>query len=80
MSTNFKINGTILAAWVSIFATAAYVVWTTSAKANDIEVAKREIMQLQESDKAQSAILNRLDERTVMILDTLKSFVRGSTK
>lgn len=72
MSSIFKVNTAWLTVILSSLGSAAYVVWVTSAKASDIEVAKREILSLQESDKQQSAVLNRLDERSLMILDSLR--------
>lgn len=72
MSNVFKVNTAWLTVILSSLGSAVYVVWMTSAKASDIEVAKREIQALQVSDTQQSAVLNRLDERTLMILDSLR--------
>lgn len=72
MSRIFKENSVWLTALLSCIGTAAYVIWVTSAKANDIDVAKREISVLQDSDKQQSAILNRLDERSMIMLESLR--------
>jgi hypothetical protein len=72
MSNVFKINSAWLTVILSALGSTAYVLWVTSAKASEIDVAKREILVLQDSDRQQSAILNRLDERTMMILETLR--------
>lgn len=72
MSNVFKINSAWLTVILSSLGSTAYVVWVASAKASDIDVAKREIISLQESDRQQSAVLNRLDERSMMILDSLR--------
>jgi len=76
MSNLIKINTAWITVVLSAFSTAGYVTWLASAKAAAIEDAQRDIIQLQESDKQQSAVLNRLDERTVMILETLKSIAK----
>lgn len=72
MSSAFKVNLTWLTATASALGAWASVVWIASSKASDIEVAKTEILELKASDKQQSAVLNRLDERTSMVLETLK--------
>ena len=76
MSNLIKINSAWITVVISALSTAAYITWLASAKASAIEDAQRDIIQLQESDKQQSAVLNRLDERTVMILETLKSIAK----
>jgi hypothetical protein len=76
MSNFIKISSAWLTVVVSSLGTAAYITWLASAKATAIETAQREIISLQDSDKQQSAILNRLDERTVLILESLKSLAR----
>lgn len=73
-------NAAFLSIIISSLGTAAYITWLASAKASAIDTAQREILQLQESDRAQSAVLNRLDERTIMILDTIRSIAKGDTK
>ncbi len=76
MSNFIKISSAWLTVVVSSLGTAAYITWLASAKATAIETAQRDIISLQDSDKQQSAILNRLDERTVLILESLKSLTR----
>ncbi|CAB4155730.1 hypothetical protein UFOVP674_28 [uncultured Caudovirales phage] len=76
MSNFIKISSAWLTVVVSSLGTAAYITWLASAKATAIETAQRDIISLQDSDKQQSAILNRLDERTVLILESLKSLAR----
>jgi hypothetical protein len=76
MSNLIKISSAWLTVVVSSLGTAAYITWLASAKATAIETAQRDIISLQDSDKQQSAILNRLDERTVLILESLKSLAR----
>jgi|DEB19_MinimDraft_3_1074340.scaffolds.fasta_scaffold50191_2 hypothetical protein len=76
MSNLVKINSAWLTVVLSAISTAAYITWLASAKASAIEDAQKDIVELQGSDKQQSAILNRLDERTVMILETLKSIAK----
>ena len=73
MSSLIKINSAWLTVVMSSLGTAAYITWLASAKATAIETAQREIITLQDSDKQQSAVLNRLDERTVIILETLRN-------
>ena len=72
MSNAQKFNVTYLTAIASALGAWASVVWIASSKASDIEVAKEEILELKASDKQQSAVLNRLDERSTMVLDALK--------
>lgn len=72
MSNVLKLNFTYLTAIASALGAWASVVWIASSKASDIETAKADILQLKESDKQQSAVLNRLDERSTMVLDALK--------
>lgn len=76
MSNLVKINSAWLTVVLSAISTAGYITWLASAKASAIEDAQKDIVELQSSDKQQSAILNRLDERTVMILETLKTLVK----
>jgi hypothetical protein len=76
MSSLIKINSAWLTVVMSSLGTAAYITWLASAKATAIETAQREIITLQDSDKQQSAVLNRLDERTVIILETLKNLMK----
>lgn len=76
MSSLIKINSAWLTVVISSLGTAAYITWLASAKATAIETAQREIITLQDSDKQQSAVLNRLDERTVIILETLKNLMK----
>ena len=76
MSNLIKINSAWITVVISALSTAAYITWLASAKAAAIEDAQHDIIQLQESDRQQSAVLNRLDERTVMILETLKSMAK----
>lgn len=76
MSNIVKINTAWISVVISSLGTAAYITWIASSKASAIDTAQREIISLQASDKEQSAVLNRLDERTVMILETLKTLTR----
>lgn len=76
MSNLIKINSAWITVVISALSTAGYITWLASAKASAIEDAQHDIIQLQESDRQQSAVLNRLDERTVMILETLKSIAK----
>lgn len=76
MSSLIKINSAWLTVVMSSLGTAAYITWLASAKATAIETAQRDIITLQDSDKQQSAVLNRLDERTVIILETLKNLMK----
>jgi hypothetical protein len=76
MSSLIKINSAWLTVVMSSLGTAAYITWLASAKATAIETAQREIITLQDSDKQQSAVLNRLDERTVIILETLRNLMK----
>lgn len=76
MSSLIQINSAWLTVVMSSLGTAAYITWLASAKATAIETAQREIITLQDSDKQQSAVLNRLDERTVIILETLKNLMK----
>jgi hypothetical protein len=76
MSNLVKFNTAWLSVVVSSFGTAGYITWIASAKASAIETAQREIVELKDSDKQQSAVLSRLDERTVMILETLRNLVK----
>jgi hypothetical protein len=76
MSNLVKFNTAWLSVVVSSVGTAGYITWLASAKASAIEIAQREIVELKDSDKQQSAVLSRLDERTVMILETLRNLVK----
>lgn len=76
MSNLVKFNTAWLSVVVSSVGTAGYITWLASAKASAIETAQREIIELKDSDKQQSAVLSRLDERTVMILETLRGLVK----
>lgn len=76
MSNLVKFNTAWLSVVVSSVGTAGYITWLASAKASAIETAQREIVELKDSDKQQSAVLSRLDERTVMILETLRGLVK----
>jgi hypothetical protein len=76
MSNLVKFNTAWMSVVVSSLGTAGYITWLASAKASAIETAQREIVELKDSDKQQSAVLSRLDERTVMILETLRNLVK----
>lgn len=76
MSNLVKFNTAWLSVVASSVGTAGYITWLASAKASAIETAQREIVELKDSDKQQSAVLSRLDERTVMILETLRGLVK----
>jgi hypothetical protein len=74
MSAIFKMNTALMSILLSSLGTAGYITWLASSKASAIDTAREEIRHLQESDKQQSAVLNRLDERSLMILETLRRF------
>jgi len=80
MSQHFKINSTLLAIIASALGAWGSVVWIASSKANDIEThgtdilsVKQEIKALQDADRSTHALLQRLDERTSMVLENLRS-------
>jgi len=76
MSNLVKFNSAWLSVVVSSVGTAGYITWLASAKASAIETAQREIVELKDSDKQQSVVLSRLDERTAMILEALRGMVK----
>lgn len=72
MSNYLKFNTAWLTVVVSALTTAASVVWIASSKAKDIETQAADIHALKAADRSTQALLQRLDERTVLILETLR--------
>lgn len=80
MSHYLKINSAILAVIMSSLGAWGSVVWIASSKAADItahaeELRKVEgdIRKLQDSDRSTQSLLQRLDERTSLILETVRA-------
>lgn len=79
MSALAKVNVALVSVLISALGSASFVVWQASAKASDIEFAKKDIGAINEkikvldqSDKENSRTLERLDERTIAILRLLE--------
>lgn len=73
------ITSTLVSIGMSVMLSLGTAVWATSSKSHDIETNKSHIKILQEDAKVlskevggQGAILNRLDERTIIILELIK--------
>lgn len=80
MSQHFKVNTTLLSIIASALGAWGTVAWIASSKANDITTqgtdlrkVEHDIETLKTSDRATNALLQRLDERTILILETVKS-------
>jgi hypothetical protein len=79
MSQQFKINSTLLSIICSALGAWGTVSWIASSKASDIEShaqaihkVKEDIELLKASERTANALLQRLDERTTLILETVR--------
>lgn len=72
MSQHSKINGTLLSVIISAFGAWGNVSWVASSKAQEIMSQGEDIQALKAADRSTQALLQRLDERTIRILETLQ--------
>lgn len=62
----------VLAATASVLASLSSAVWVGSAKNKELDRLKVDVGEVMASDGEQNKTLSRLDERTQLILDTVK--------
>lgn len=62
----------VLAATASVLASLGSAVWVGSAKNKELDRLKVDVGEVMASDGEQNKTLSRLDERTQLILDTVK--------
>lgn len=72
MSFRVQLSASILAAIASCLMSVGSAVWFTSAASNDISRLKVDVEAVKVSDGEQGKTLTRLDERSIIILDTVR--------